>query len=599
MKKIKIRFISFLLAFQLFANLPVMGFITSYSAESFAYQDALIPIESFAVAVAIGSGIVASQSQEAIKSASGVIARAIAKVKAQACNDANTAFRVVKGGKSEKPSNGDDKNVNKWFVRGAGAVAAGKLVADMTASSRMMEAISQENGYENTSYKTGIVSYDDILSFSNIKSISEQISYEPIKKQLNLFIKYFEEDGNDLNDYFYLVTAHSFSNEGYPGLYITCFKKNDNLSYIVVDGNLKEHLTYKSFSYGNSSFSGWSLTPSNYGFGRFFNSDDLILTLNNCLGVSLSSWQTWASPPSGLSYNHGINTSVYYNSFSTTNNLVYGFIPASKVLYELTNNTYKSNESLDVNFPNWVQSSIETLNGNMEALNLAISNLTLPSTWSATQPDIQAGTSSANVINQYINYASNPETAPDPGDLPGTDPEPEPEPQPDDEPASEDALKEAGSNLLDWSLSSLKLPDGFFDKLPFSIPYDVYLLLKSLFPSSKSNTARKAYSVYASSNGGGGYENPTGLTISSHYEASGITTKSASMESNKWVKTAPIINLDIHWKYHDVSGQVKTIDIVKKVDLKSISYFAMIIYISIYIIWFFILLGWIMSSFKG
>lgn len=35
------------------------------------------------------------------------------------------------------------------------------------------------------------------------------------------------------------------------------------------------------------------------------------------------------------------------------------------------------------------------------------------------------------------------------------------------------------------------------------------------------------------------------------------------------------------------------------VDLSSISYFAMIVYISIYVFWFFELLGWIMSSFKG
>ena len=598
MKKFMKKIIALMAAFQLFANIPVLGLLNVEAASAYAYQDALIPIQAFATAVAIGSGIVASQSTEAINAASGVIAKAIANVKAKACGDENTAFRVIKNGKSEKPQNGDDKNNNKWFVRGAAAVATGRLVADLTASGQMMEAINNENGYNDTSYKTGIITYNELLNSCSADAIISQLAVYPagLSAFIN-FIRQFEKLGYNSNEYFYNVQLYTIENDYYPSVDVVAYPKNSNINYLLVSPNISTSgLSYVTYLRNTPLQFSWWETPSyKLDIGIFYNSDDIIYSIKNCLHLYLPSHASNVSAPDNIDEPKIFNSSTYSGYSSGLRRALFGFIPASKILYELTNNTYKAGQSTETNFPDWVQSSIETINGNLQAINLAINNLQLPQTWGDTQTNIQTGTAPANVINQYINYASNPETVPEPSPDPdpGPNPDPDPDPDPGEQPAAEAAVEESGKDLFDWAIKKVTLPDGFFDKLPFSIPYDIYLLLKSLFPSGKSSV-RRVYSVRSAANVGD--TDPNGLTISSNYEAAGISTKT---HTNKWVKTAPVINLDIHWKYHGVDGSEKTIDIVKKVDLSSISYFAMIVYISIYIFWFFELLSWIMSSFKG
>lgn len=593
MKKLIKKIIAMMAAFQLFMNIPVIGLLNVEAASAYAYQDALIPIEAFATAIAIGSGIVASQSQEAINAASGVIAKAIARVKAIACNDTNTAFRVVKGGNAEKPSNGDDKNNKKWFVRGAASVATGKLVTDLTASGQMMDAINKENGYTDTSYKTGIVSYDEFLNYANAESVRKQLSvYKPGLKTFDNFIRLFEQKNYNSENYFYLIKLRNFSLSSYPDIQVCAYPKSNDISYInLLYDQFRGYLTYESYlSNTNLAFSCWGTNQFyTFNIGQFFNNDDLALSLNDVLYISIKGWPTNLEPTNDISIRN-TNMSVY-STLDYGDGALFGYIPASKLLYELTNNTYKAGESTATNFPDWVQSTIETINGNLEAINLAINNLQLPQTWGDTQTNIQTGTAPSNVINQYINNWSNPEQAPDPEPDPGPGPGPEPEPGPGEQPAAEAAVEESGKDFFDWAIKKVTLPDGFFDKLPFSIPYDIYLLLKSMFPSGKSE--RSVYSVRSSDVSD---TNPNSITVSSNYDASGISTRT---HSNKWVRMAPIINIDLHWKYHGVDGKEKSIDIVKKVDLSSISYFAMIIYISIYIFWFFLMLSWITSSFKG
>ena len=589
MKKLIKKIIALMAAFQLFMNVPVIGFLNVSAAETFAYQDALIPIEAFATAIAIGSGIVASKNAEAIKAASGVISRAIASVKARACGDASTAFRVIKNNKSEKPGDGDDKNNHKWFVRGAAAVATGKLVVDLTASGQMMEAINNENGYTDTSFKTGIVSKNVLINESTADKIYNDLSIIPGGQAAwRNFINKFESNGNKSDDYFYNVYVSYFESGYYPAFIVNCYSKDADFEYMLVH-NHPDDYDYSHYKIDNNSFNCWTFSGNS--IGTFYNSDDEVTSLQY-LAVSISQWQQGDNPSD---YSLSTTRSSTFGNQSAYKRPVFGYVPASKMFYELTNNTYKAGESTETNFPDWVQSSIETINGNLEAINLAINNLQLPETWNDTQTNIQTGTAPANVINQYINNWSNPEQAPDPGPDPGPnpdpDPEPEPEPGPGDQPAAESAVEKSGKDLFDWAMKKITLPNGFFDKLPFSIPYDIYLLLKSMFPSGKS--ARSVYSVRSSDVSD---TNPNSITVSSNYEASGISTRT---HTNKWVRTAPIINIDLHWKYHGVDGKEKSIDIVKTVDLSSISYFAMIIYISIYIFWFFLMLSWIMSSFKG
>lgn len=586
MKKFMKKIIALMAAFQLFANIPVLGLLNVEAASSYAYQDALIPIEAFATAIAIGSGIVASNSQAAVNGASEMLRKAVASMKAKACLDSETEFRVIDGGKPRKPQKGDDKNKKKWFTIAAGSVATGSLIAGLNASREMMEEINNANGYKTFSYNKGLVKPSAIYAESNFAYIRAQLANDSkaLVHQWDIVGEKLKSQGYDINDYmFFVMTSTVYvTDSNYPTIQFKGYLKNSNADYIELKDATYDYLApstnvlYPRYEY-----------KSGY-IGDFRNSDDLITSVKYIAG-QLEGNGSWK-------FDYGSNSSIsYYETYPYRNHIAYGYYPFTHNYYSFTNQVYNNAQSQDVNFPDWLQQSIETLNGNLAGLNLAINNLQLPQTWNDTQTNIQTGTAPANVINQYINNWSNPEQAPDPEPDPGPNPDPEPEPEPDpgEQPAAEAAVEESGKDLFDWAIKKVTLPDGFFDKLPFSIPYDIYLLLKSLFPSGKSSV-RRVYSVRSAANVGD--TDPNGLTISSNYEAAGISTKT---HSNKWVKTAPVINLDIHWKYHGVDGSEKTIDIVKKVDLSSISYFAMIVYISIYIFWFFELLSWIMSSFKG
>lgn len=590
-------------AFQLIMNVPVIGVLNVSAAEAFAYQDALIPIEAFATAIAIGSGIVASQSQAAMDGASEMLRKAVANMKAKACLDSNTEFRVIDGGKPRKPQKGDDKNNRKWFTIAAGSVATGSLIAGLKASREMMQEIYEQNGFEKVNKITNMVSIADVseyMSFSYIKRQAIDSHYPGIVTQINHIEDKINKTSHfNLSDYYYSLSYQFYSDGYYPDVELLCFKKSD-VEYFNPTSFTLKHYKFTSNSINYSSY-----YPDPGYIGNFLNADNVYSNVGPVI-YFLSGHYHYGGTPTVLKGNF-VNDAYYSYAFSNSGSpfVPFGFIGGTIANYDFTNQIYNNSQSQQANFPDWLQQSIETLNGNLTGLNLAINNLQLPQTWNDTQKNIQTGTAPANVINQYINNWSNPEQAPDPEPEPdpGPNPDPDPEPEPGQQPAAEAAVEEAGQGLFDWSMSKVKLPDGFFDKLPFSIPYDIYLLLKSLFPSNSGG--RMVYSVRAHS-GNIGDTDPSGLTISSNFDASGISTRKyvassggSGGTSNKWVDNAPLINLDIHWKYHDVQGNVKTIDIVKTVDLSSIGYFAMIIYISVYVFWFFNLLHWLMGSFKG
>lgn len=459
----KKRISSFILSILMVFNISVFyPQVALAYASAFAYQDALIPIETFATAVAIGSGIVASQNAEAIKSASGVIAKAIANVKAKACGDTSTAFRVIKNGKSEKPESGDDKNNNKWFVRGAAAIGIGKLVADLSASKQMMESINNNSGYNLISSKTGIISIQQVMNECGAEAIRKKIVYDGYRGFVgawDTFCKKFVNDGYNLKDYFYCVTFpnNSITFDEMPKISVTCYKASKNISYIKLGVANYKIMSIPIYYQGTETHITTIYATGN--IARFFNDYDV--------GV----------PTEAIQYDTSYNNTYKLSSLSVYNPIYnfgqqYGYWGLDSYnynAYELTNNTYKAGQSTAENFPDWVQSSIETINGNLEAINLAINNLKLSQTWGDTQPNIQTGTAPSNVINQYINNWSNPETAPDPGENPepGPDPEPDPNPQPTPEPAPTDDY-----------LQGFMLPATITEKFPFCVPFDIAKCLK-------------------------------------------------------------------------------------------------------------------------
>lgn len=139
------------------------------------------------------------------------------------------------------------------------------------------------------------------------------------------------------------------------------------------------------------------------------------------------------------------------------------------------------------------------------------------------QTNYRAGDTETTIVNNYnqnfqtyYNSLVNPGTDPDPGTTPsdlsgiitilkqiltaiqsipanvvksfgiGTMPESKPET------AVADAQTQA-TNLVQWAFSYLnpKIPEGLFSKFPFSVPYDMYLILTGVMGSSTANSVQK------------------------------------------------------------------------------------------------------------
>lgn len=456
----KKRIVSFIISLLMVFNISIFyPQVALADASTFAYQDALIPIEAFATAIAIGSGIVASQSQAAIDGASEMLRKAVTSMKAKACLDSETEFRVIDGGKPRKPQKGDDKNNKKWFTIGAGAIATGSLIAGLKASREMMQEIYDNTGYSPMLYTQGIIDLSDVYKISSWQYTYNQMNNDArsLARQMDNIKSTMEQKGYNVNDYFYLGYGADVSSStvNVPNIHLFAYKKNVG-SYSILKYN--PSLFYNRYADNSVKYNYYT---TDYGdIGSYYNDLDLIQSIKRLDIMAYAYNPTTGKPNVSIS-----ETNSSTLSYPRSNYPIYGFYPFAAKQYGFTNKVYNPSQNQNLNFPDWLQQSIETLNGKLAGLNLAISNLQLPQTWGDTQTNIQTGTAPANVINQYINYASNPETAPDPGENPEPDPEPNPQPTPEPAP-TEDYLR------------NFMLPATITEKFPFCVPFDIAKCLK-------------------------------------------------------------------------------------------------------------------------
>ena len=598
MKKINKRLKSFLLAILIVLDIPLIGYNTALAADGAAYRTGLAPLETLVAAIAIGSGIVAYNSGQAINNLVNNVCTAIKDNtvrKAQEDPAFESPYRVIQGGDDPTPEDPDNNNKNgRWFgVVGASALGS-SLLFEKGAVEEIMQTIKEKNGYSSMYTNIGTVSADSMISSSSASNIALQLANisNSAVKQFDDFLHsdFFSSKNIDPSDCIYSVGVRLSdvynSTPYYPELNVIVTVNNSNVKYVGLTGNPFVN-GFFSNSYGSASY----IYSSTSVYDPILLNNDLVsvnlryFTINiprhNSQGVF-----SYSSSP----YN---NTSRYLTYVS--NNFAYaGYKWFVSNPWTFTNQVYNSDQTFSVNFPSWVSDSINLLGKQIDAINLGIQNLTNMN-WAQTQTQIQTAPASEAAVSQAINNWENPAAVPDPDPNPNPDPDPDPEPNPEEDPVNESAINEGAQSIYDWVSQKITLPSGIFEKIPFSIPYDLYLLLRAMFPTSGSR--KKTYlkvSNVQSRTGGNAVLDPAGITISSHFEAASKNTKSYNID---W-KPAPVINLDLHFSYGDVGGQKKTLDIVKMVDLQPYSYFAMIVYIAIYIAWLFAIFGWILESFK-
>ena len=111
MNKIKRKIISFAISLIMFINIPLCGVSVSYADGITDYNPALIPIFTLVSTVMIGSGIVARNATDSLNQLTSNVINNIKNTevaRSEADPTYNSPYRVINGGKSEKP------NINKF-----------------------------------------------------------------------------------------------------------------------------------------------------------------------------------------------------------------------------------------------------------------------------------------------------------------------------------------------------------------------------------------------------------------------------------------------------------------------------------------------------
>lgn len=143
----------------------------------------------------------------------------------------------------------------------------------------------------------------------------------------------------------------------------------------------------------------------------------------------------------------------------------------------------------------------------------------------------------------------------------------------------EHELEDASKKFFDWSFDKLKLPDGIWDKIPFSIPYDFYLLATSMLGSGGgSSGAKRRVVMRVGSNGGLSWAPSNPQTISIDGDLSGIDVTT----NDNWnaAHPAPILDININIPYSNSKGQKENFIYKNNIDLSEYNWAAKLVYIS-------------------
>ena len=483
LKKLNLCFkkiLTFLVSLCLFFNLTFTGYIYSYADDAASLNPLFIPIASVVTATAIGSGIIANNSQEAIQGVDQLIQNVISNIKSSEIQkseaDSNyvSPFKVINGGQPEKPNN-NNKN-GKWVALGAGALASNEIWANREAIQSIMSEINNLKGYNKTNFINGIVNVSDtnLLSTSSASGIALQLANlsNSSVKQFDDFIhsSWFTDNGlnpdNCLFSVGVVVTDILNQEPVYPTLYVNVMVKPDNLSKIKLLGNPFKYNTYTN-KYGSLSF---YYTDTGTPYCQFL--DENQVTVKSSYYMVQVDRRTNINDPikTGL-WSSNTENKYYQTNINNQKSYAYsGYKWFTENPWNYTNNVYNVNQTFEVNFPDWLQDSINLLGQQMEMLRLGLT--TIQPSWDPTQEQIQSGLSPTNVINQYINNYENPEYIPE--DNPNTGD--------DDNPTVAPPIQEPQPNN-DY-LGNFLLPESITTKFPFCIPFDVARCLR-LFSTSQ------------------------------------------------------------------------------------------------------------------
>lgn len=479
-KYIQLSFLSVLMTISLiFTN--VYSLVSYADSVSIAEQNPLfIPITSLVTAVALGSGIIAKNSEDAINGANALVESVINNIKTSEVekseSDAgyDSPYRVINGGQPEKPNN-SNKN-GKWVSLGGGAIASNELWANKDAVNDIMSKINSLGGYNQQTITSGLVSADKFKSTANLSNVSLQLANisNSALSQFNAFLhsEQWLSQGIEADDCYFAVNVNLNDifrqTPKYPDLAIRVFHSDQEISKLSIQKNI---YSYGLFSNDYGSMNRYYSNGQSQGI-LFLNNDDVSISVDNWYyRVWSKTADNTSDTVTGGKQNTKLNNySIIQNSFNNDYASFCGYIGVVQSPFQFTNNVYNVNMTFDENFQNWMQEQIQILGqGLMDAVRLGVT-VANPS-WDPSQEQIQTGTTPASVIYQYINNYENPENIPDDEEEPDTPivvPPAVEEPQPTND-----------------YLGNFLLPESITTKFPFCIPFDVARCLRLFSVSSR------------------------------------------------------------------------------------------------------------------
>ena len=460
----------------------------SYAADAATYRTGLAPLETLVAAVVIGSGIVAGQSQQAVNALVNSVSKIIKDNtvrKAEEDPAFESPYRVIQGGGSgsdptpEEPNN-NNKN-GRWFgVVGASSLGSA-LLFEKGAVEEIMQTIKNQNGYNSTVSDIGIVSADDFKTQSTSGQIALQLANlgAPALGQFNAFLNssYWDTAPFDKNNCWFNVVVYvpDLLQDNFPKMRVTVIQKSDDVSFL----RLKNRLSYYTYSANDRSLSFYGIA------GGTSTADNPNLLDQYEVNCPVKQQPVIINPRnSSGQFSYELYSIVNSSQVSILNvgnradrEAYCGYKWVHQNDWTFTNNVYNQNQTFNVNFPDWLQSSITLLGKQIDAVNLGLQNLSKIN-WATTQPQIQTAAASDAAVSQAINNWENPGNIPEPEPEPNPDPDPDPEPEPSPEPVPDNEY-----------LGNFLLPESITTKFPFCIPFDVARCLR-LFSTSAREAPR-------------------------------------------------------------------------------------------------------------
>lgn len=159
---------------------------------------------------------------------------------------------------------------------------------------------------------------------------------------------------------------------------------------------------------------------------------------------------------------------------------------------------------------------------------------------------------------------------------------------------SVDQAQTALKNLMQQGIDyiAIEIPNNFWNKIPFSIPYDIYLLIHGIFVGS-SGSSKKAPRREASSGSNMPVGDPSNVGIEID-----IPTVPLKYTEEKTEDTPPNFTFTLNIPYNTPDGQTANFNKEFTIETAKYNYFAKIIKFSIGLLWLSSVFQWLLAIFS-